>query len=31
MTSFTVSRDGRVIYFVREHSDGDIWLATLKK
>jgi Tol biopolymer transport system component len=31
LTSFTVSRDGKVIYFVREHSDGDIWLATLKK
>jgi Tol biopolymer transport system component len=31
MTSFTVSRDGQVIYFVREQRDGDIWLATLKK
>jgi Tol biopolymer transport system component len=31
LTSFTVSRDGQVIYFVREHSDGDIWLATLKQ
>jgi serine/threonine protein kinase len=31
LTSFTVSRDGKVIYFVREHSDGDIWLATLKQ
>ena len=32
VTCFTVShRDGRIIYFVREHRDGDIWLATLKK
>jgi eukaryotic-like serine/threonine-protein kinase len=31
MTSFTVSRDGRLIYLAREHSDGDIWLATLKQ
>jgi serine/threonine protein kinase len=31
VTCFTVSRDGRVIYFVQEHSDGDIWLATFKK
>jgi Tol biopolymer transport system component len=31
VTCFTVSRDGRVIYFVREQRDGDIWLATLKK
>jgi hypothetical protein len=31
VTAFTVSRDGRAIYFVREHSDGDIWLATLQQ
>jgi dipeptidyl aminopeptidase/acylaminoacyl peptidase len=31
VTCFTVSRDGRIIYFVREHRDGDIWLATLKQ
>jgi Tol biopolymer transport system component len=30
-TRLTVSRDGQVIYFVREQRDGDIWLATLKK
>ena len=32
VTCFTVShQDGRIIYFVREKRDGDIWLATLKK
>jgi Tol biopolymer transport system component len=32
VTCFTVSHgDGRLIYFVREQRDGDIWLATLKK
>jgi hypothetical protein len=32
VTCFTVShRDGRLIYFVREQRDGDIWLATLKQ
>jgi hypothetical protein len=31
ITVFTVSRDGRVIDLLREHSDGDVWLAMLKK
>jgi Tol biopolymer transport system component len=32
VTCFTVShRDGRLIYFVRQQRDGDIWLATLKR
>jgi eukaryotic-like serine/threonine-protein kinase len=31
VTCFTVSRDGRLIYFVRQQHDGDIWLATLKR
>jgi serine/threonine protein kinase/Tol biopolymer transport system component len=28
--NFAVSRDGRVIYYEREQSEGDIWLATLR-
>jgi Tol biopolymer transport system component len=31
VSCFTVSRNGKVIYFVREQRDGDIWLATLKQ
>jgi hypothetical protein len=28
ITRFCVSRDGRALYFLRDVSEGDIWVAT---